>query len=73
MNTLRMNRAEALRSLNFDTICAYMKKYGEMPPRLQNSTFWAGVHKARVMCSDMTGEEREYSRIWLRTNGWQVP
>ena len=73
MRTFFEERASALRSLDFKKLSAYMKKYGERAPAVESPIFWAGVHKARVMCPQMTKAEREYSRVWLRANGWQVP
>lgn len=62
-------RDEALRSLDKTKIEAYMKKYQVYRPA-DDEVFWAGIHKARLMATSMTEEEKEVSRQWLRDHGF---
>lgn len=65
-------RNEALRSLDKAKIIAYSKKY-DVPVPADERTMWAGIHKARLMVTSMTEEEKQISRDWLKENGFQGP
>jgi hypothetical protein len=68
----RAARNAALRSLDEAQIVAYSRRYGVPMPadRSPDGPFWAGLHKARVACLDLTDEERETSRRWLAARGY---
>ncbi len=68
----REQRNAALRSLDEAQIVAYSRRWGVPMPgdRSPDGPFWAGIHKARVACLDLTDEERETSRHWLAARGY---
>jgi len=59
------DRLTALRSLDRAILEDYIKKYHIMSVPHDEKTFWAGIHKARVACIDLTEDERAFSRGWL--------
>lgn len=67
----RKERNDAFRSLDAATIKAFSKKWGAPLPTSEEA-FWAGIHKARVSCTDMTDEEQEVSRRWLAEHGYRA-
>ncbi len=66
------DRDLALKSLNKQKIMDYAKQYNVMLP-LDQKTFWAAVHKARIaiMGGVITEEDKQVSREWLRSNGYR--
>jgi len=67
----RKERNDALRSLDAAQITAFSRKWGAPLPPTEGQ-FWAGVHKARLNCTDMTPEEQEASRRWLAEHGYRA-
>jgi hypothetical protein len=65
-------RMAALLSLDLSVINAYMVKYGSMPLP-DTLTGWAGVHKARIIATDIPADAKAASREWLTDNGFKVP
>lgn len=65
------DRDEALRSLDYDKIAAYFKKYNGWT--WPNTTVaWAGVHKARITLNTFTVKEKKLSRDWLIDHGYKA-
>lgn len=73
LRAFREARNAALRSLEEWRIRAYCRRYGVPIPadRGPDGPFWAGVHKARLECLDLTEAERETSRRWLAARGYR--
>lgn len=67
------DRDEAILSLDKDKIMEYLRKYnmeGSKPE--EEIIFWAGTHKAVLGIRSATDEQKEYSRKWLRENGFKT-
>jgi len=69
----RRERNRALRSLDAATIDRFCAAWGVPMPadRSPGGPYWAGVHKARVACLDLTEAERQASRRWLAAHGYR--
>ncbi len=67
------DRNKAILSLDKDKIMKYITKYNKdasIPS--EEIVFWAGVHKAILGIISATEEQKEYSRKWLRENGFRL-
>lgn len=58
-------RNAVLRSLDKKKITAYMDKYGVDWRPMNETVFWAAVHKARLSVRSFTAEEKRVSAEWL--------
>lgn len=58
-------RDAALRSLDKTKLTAYMDKYGVDWRPMNETVFWAAVHKARLSARSFTAEEKMVSAKWL--------
>lgn len=65
----KKERNDALRSLDREQITRFLEKYGKIIPD-NDLLFWAGVHKTRLKIEEMSENEKEASRNWLRKNGF---
>jgi hypothetical protein len=68
LHTWKAARLTAFRSLDAPTIRDYAAAYAIQMPASEPA-FWATVHKARTALLDLSDEERETSRAWLRERG----
>jgi hypothetical protein len=68
----RRDRNAALRSLDLVQLLDFCRRYRVPMPedRQPDGPFWAGVHKARTECIDLTPAERAVSRRWLVEHGY---
>ena len=67
-------RLIALRSLDATTISAYRLRWtGRAMDTRRMKDFWEAVHQARVRVPELTEEEREQSREWLREHKCWLP
>jgi hypothetical protein len=77
MQQFLADREAALRSLDKPTILAYFRRWGEtaMADRAEraadDTTFWAGIHRARLSLACFTEDEQRISREWLVAHGFQ--
>jgi hypothetical protein len=65
------DRDDALRSLDKDTILAYMKKYNIDWIPSTEEVFWAGIHKSRLAINSFSKEEKKISMDWLTKHGYK--
>ena len=63
------DRKEVLKSLDLEEAKKYCFKYGIPLPSTEISLL-AGLHKARLYANEITAEEKEISRQWLKENGF---
>jgi hypothetical protein len=66
-------RDAALKSLSVDRILAVYAKYGSPQPAPEREIIEIAMHKARLVVTSMTDEERRLSRDWLLQRGYQLP
>ena len=67
-------RLVALRSLDATTISAYRLRWtGQSMNTKSMKDFWEAVHQARIRVPELTEEEREASREWLREHKCRLP
>ncbi len=65
-------RDEALLSLDKNKILAYFKKYSpSVPPPSNDTVFWLAVHKARLMLTGISNEDRKLSEKWIDDRGFK--
>lgn len=63
------DRKEVLKSLDIEKAKKFFCKYCLPLPKHENSII-AGLHKARLYANEITEEEKEISRQWLKDNGF---
>lgn len=67
----RQQLTETLRTFDKEEILAFFAKHN-LPVPSSDQSFWGGVHKMRLDLPGFTQEEKEFSRHWLRSHGFQV-
>ena len=63
------DRKKVLKSLDLEKAKKYCFKYG-IPLPSSEIALLAGLHKARLYANEITAEEKEISRQWLKDNGF---
>jgi hypothetical protein len=73
LDSFQQERLEALLSLDQTKIQAYCDRWGATQPDIPTGslTWWAGVHKARLVIGGIPKADKELSRRWLKANGFQ--
>jgi len=70
LNAQRIERDEALLSLDITKISNYCKKYGVSMPEDEDA-YWGGVHKAITGLKNADRQKRLYSVKWLLARGYE--
>jgi hypothetical protein len=71
IETFVKRRNDALISLKKDDIVALFNETGAAIPD-DETTFWAGVHMARMQVTTFSDEIKAESLGWLHANGYRV-
>lgn len=69
INQFKRERDEALLSLDKEKILRFCEKY-QVPMPNNDLSFWAGIHKSIYLLKTATPEQKEFSKNWLISRGF---